>query len=115
MKMNKPKRLIDWLNADVKHEHICGVSLSLGDQPQFRLKQRIKQMKDEITEHECSGSKRCSLGIRTMPEGYTLMLNADRTHYYWLRNDGAESCVNCDKWAVYQWAKHDSLEHGASE
>ena len=45
-----------------------------------------------------------SLGIQTMPEGYALMLNPDRTHYYWLRHDGVESVINWDKWSVYRGA-----------
>ena len=49
-----------------------------------------------------------SLGIRQMPAGYALMLNADYSHYYWLRHDGEESVIHWDKWAVYKWAKHDS-------
>jgi len=49
-----------------------------------------------------------SLGIRRMPDGYALMLNADYSHYYWLRHDGEESVIHWDKWAVYKWAKNDS-------
>ena len=46
-----------------------------------------------------------TLGIQQMPEGYRLMLNRDRTHYYWLRNDGAEGPICWDKWWVYRGAK----------
>jgi hypothetical protein len=49
-----------------------------------------------------------SLGIRKMPKGYALMLNADHTHHYWLRHDGIESDIHWDKWAVYRGAKEDA-------
>lgn len=48
-----------------------------------------------------------ALGSRSMPEGYALMLNADQTHYYWLRHDGAESTICWDRWAAYRGAKQD--------
>lgn len=51
-----------------------------------------------------------SLGIQTMPEGYALMLNSDKTHFYWLRYDGVESCICWDKWAVYRGAKTDAAK-----
>lgn len=53
-----------------------------------------------------------SLGIQQMPEGYALMLNGDRTHFYWLRDDGVESAIGWDKWAVYRWAKLDKRSRG---
>lgn len=49
-----------------------------------------------------------SLGIRKMPEGYALMLNPDRTHFYGLRHDGVETGIDWDKWAIYRWAKADA-------
>ena len=48
-----------------------------------------------------------ALGARSMPEGYALMLNADQSHYYWLRHDGTESCISWDRWAAYRGAKAD--------
>lgn len=50
-----------------------------------------------------------SLGIKKMPEGYALMLNPDKTHYYWLRKCGLESCIHWDKWAVYRGAKQNHI------
>ncbi len=47
------------------------------------------------------------LGFQKMPVGYALMLNSDRTHFYWLREDGVESTTHWDKWAVYRGAKED--------
>ena len=49
------------------------------------------------------------LGIQKMPDGYALMLNADETHFYWLRYDGVESAIHWDKWAVYRAAKADNF------
>ena len=51
-----------------------------------------------------------SLGIQQMPEGYKLCLNRDRTHYYWLRQDGVESCIDWNKWSVYFGAKRDTAK-----
>ena len=49
-----------------------------------------------------------SLGIQKMPEGYKLMLNADESHFYWERQDGAESCVDWNKWRVWRGAMKDA-------
>lgn len=46
-----------------------------------------------------------SLGFASMPEGYALMLNSDRTHHYWINSDGVESSIDWDKWQVYRNAK----------
>lgn len=63
-----------------------------------------------VQEHESSGSFRSdgALGFVGMPHGYALMLNADRSHFYWLRHDGIESCIHWDMWAVYRGAKTDA-------
>ncbi len=62
-----------------------------------------------VSYHIKSGSRDYSksLGIRKMPEGYALMLNADESHFYWLRYDGVESNICWDKWSVYRGAKKD--------
>ncbi|MCP4101997.1 MAG: hypothetical protein GY750_11290 [Lentisphaerae bacterium] len=69
--------------------------------------------KEMIMEHvrdheETCGSQERLLGIQEMPKGYALMINPDRTHFYWLRHDGVESAIHWDKWAVYRWAISDS-------
>lgn len=51
----------------------------------------------------CS-DRSASLGIRTMPPGYALMLDADEAYFYWLRHDGASSDIHWNKWAVYRGA-----------
>jgi len=65
-----------------------------------------KQVLDHVNlgSHGMDGS----LGIQKMPDGYALMLNRDKSHFYWLRHDGLESCICWDKWAVYRGAKRDS-------
>ena len=63
-----------------------------------------------VKDHESCGAYRedgC-LGFRKMPEGYALMLNPDRTHFYWLRYDGVESVICWDKWGAYRGAIKDS-------
>ena len=69
-----------------------------------------------VLDHESAGSARCddALGFVQMPDGYALMLNPDRTHFYWLREDGVESCIHWDKWATYRGAKHDKLQAEAA-
>ena len=59
-----------------------------------------------VADYEASGCERRdrSLGFLGMPDGYALMLNADRTHYFWLRDDGKESAVSWDKWRVRKGA-----------
>ena len=48
------------------------------------------------------------LGIQKMPMGYALMLNPDRTHFYWLCENGSHSVLDWDKWSVYRGAvEHD--------
>ncbi|GEK48946.1 hypothetical protein PRZ61_10620 [Halomonas pacifica] len=70
---------------------------------------------DIVLEHEATGSSRCDdmLGFVQMPDGYALMLNPDRTHFYWLNEDGVESCIHWDKWAMYRGAKQHK-EAGAA-
>ena len=60
----------------------------------------------EMIDH-LEGMNVVSLGIQSMPDGYSLVLNADGTHYYGVRRDGMESCEHWDKWAVYRGAKND--------
>ena len=63
----------------------------------------------------CEEMSHC-LGIQSMPDGYSLMLNADASHFFWMeRATGRESCIHWDKWAVYRGAKADAMkqsEHG---
>jgi hypothetical protein len=68
-----------------------------------------KYLSLQVKDHVRLGcvDKSHSLGIRKMPEGYALMLNADYSHYYWLRHDGGESVIHWNKWEVYRWAKYD--------
>lgn len=58
-----------------------------------------------IKDYEERGCEQCSLGIATMPEGYALMLNGDRTHYFWISDRGEESVIHWNKWIVYRGAK----------
>ena len=73
---------------------------------------RYQLLKAEVAEHVQTGSYYASqsLGIQKMPQGYVLMLNSDRTHYYWLRWDGRESDIHWSKWACYRGAKQDAVE-----
>jgi hypothetical protein len=63
-----------------------------------------------VEHHVACGAvdKSNSLGILRMPDGYALMLNADYTHYYWLRYDSEESVIYWNKWDVYRLAMYDS-------
>lgn len=55
-----------------------------------------------VADYEAHGAERrdSAMGIQHMPTGYALMLNADRTHYFWLRHDGVEGPIGWDKWRV---------------
>ena len=48
-----------------------------------------------------------SLGIQKMPEGFSLMLDADRMFFFWMElATGIESAIHWSKWAVYRGAKN---------
>ena len=52
-----------------------------------------------------------TLGFQRMPDGYHLMLNADRSHFFWFEKaTGRESAIHWNKWAVFHWAKFDARE-----
>ena len=47
-----------------------------------------------------------SLGVQYMPDGYSLMLDADGMYFFWMdRATGRQSVPTWDKWAVYRGAK----------
>jgi len=70
----------------------------------------VERLASHVAEHEVLGASRCdkSLGIRSMPEGYALMLNRDESHFYWLKFDGSEGVEAWDKWYVYHSATMNS-------
>ena len=67
-----------------------------------------------VTDFEVSGSHRVdrSLGIQKMPDGYALMLDGDEMYFYWLREDGAQSEIHWNKWAVRRGAMLDLFRRG---
>lgn len=71
-------------------------------------------MNTELEKHVYDHMKFCgchlmnhALGIQQMPEGYALMLDGDEMYYYFLRQDGKESPIHWNRWAIYRWAKQD--------
>ncbi len=62
-----------------------------------------------VTEMESHGCRRVDrwLGIQKMPEGYALMLDGDEMYFYWLCEDGRESVVHWNKWAIRNGAIKD--------
>lgn len=48
------------------------------------------------------------LGFHSVPNGYALMLNADYSHFFYVRFDGKESCIHWNRWAVLRWIKQDA-------
>ncbi|AUR98399.1 hypothetical protein NVP1250O_61 [Vibrio phage 1.250.O._10N.261.55.E11] len=60
------------------------------------------------TERGCTHVQ--TLGFVKMPDGYALMINSDYTHYFWVREDWAESSITCDRWDAYRGALRDSKE-----
>jgi hypothetical protein len=67
-----------------------------------------------VVDYEKMGCKRKELGLCNvrMPKGYALMINADRSHYFWLREDGVESVIHWNRFAIYKWAKLEALKAG---
>jgi hypothetical protein len=51
------------------------------------------------------------MGCHKLPDGYALMLNSDRSHFYWLRFDGRESDIHWNKWAVFRGIKVDAEKY----
>jgi len=49
-----------------------------------------------------------SLGIKRMPKGYALMLDGDEMYFYWRCEDGRESAIHWNKWAVWRGAMEDA-------
>lgn len=47
-------------------------------------------LEEHVKEREYYGSERVNLSIQQMPDGYAILLNDDRTRYYWLCQDGRE-------------------------
>lgn len=53
----------------------------------------------------CSDVSYC-LGIQSMPEGFSLMLDADGMFFFWMeRATGVESSITCSKWSAYHGAR----------
>lgn len=72
---------------------------------------------DDYTYYLNSGCEDVShcLGFRPMPEGYALMLDADRMFFFWMeRSTGRESDIHWDRWAVYRGAKSDLNRRAAA-
>jgi hypothetical protein len=47
-----------------------------------------------------------SLGFQKMPDGYSLLLDADQMFYFWIHKPtGVSSVIHWNKWAAYRGAK----------
>lgn len=50
------------------------------------------------------------LGMRKMPEGYALMIDADDMFFFGMdKTTGVECNSTWDKWGVYRWAKSRAI------
>lgn len=65
-------------------------------------------IEEVIADHENTGSYVVSLGRAKIPLGYAVLANADGDHCYWVCEDGRESCIHWDRWAVLRGAKADA-------
>ena len=73
------------------------------------MKPDIKtKLNNVIRDHINQGSAPIYLGIQQVPPGYQIMINADRSHFYYVDYLGEESAISCSKWQVYGWAKADA-------
>lgn len=52
-----------------------------------------------------------ALGMHRMPEGYALMLNYDRTHYFWINHESREGGIEWDRWRVRRGAIAHANRH----
>lgn len=59
-----------------------------------------------VADYEAGGCRRTdkSLGIQKMPPGYALMLDPDELYFFWLCEDGTESSIHWNKWAIRKGA-----------
>lgn len=75
-----------------------------------------QRLASELAYHLKSGSSQMKIGFHAAPEGYAIMIDADRTMFYWLRYDGMTSTPCCDKWATYRGAIEDvKLNEGQTQ
>jgi len=48
------------------------------------------------------------LGCITVPDGYSILLNSDGSHFFFFRHsDLGESCTHWNKFAVLRWIKRE--------
>ena len=71
----------------------------------------MSELKQAIKEYESLGCTDMSksLGIQKMPNDYALILNSDRSHFFWI-TDSLESVISWDKWAAYRGAVSNSTQ-----
>jgi hypothetical protein len=65
-------------------------------------------LEDFVADLCADGCSRASLGIQEMPDGYALLLDADQMYYFWVCDDGRNSVIHWDKWAIYRGACNDA-------
>lgn len=88
---------------------MCTAYINLPNIPRVFMNKTERKLRENVQDYLEMGClcMNKSLGIQQMPYGYALMLNGDRTHYFWLRHDGCESVISWDKWQVWRWAEDD--------
>lgn len=48
-------------------------------------------------------------GVVVVPDDYSILLNADGTHFFWVRHsDEVESCIYCNRFDALRSAKEDA-------
>jgi hypothetical protein len=72
-----------------------------------------KTIEDLVAQYVLCGAFVALTGRARIPEGYAILLNADRSHYFWIRADGAEGPIHWDKWAAVRMAKANAAVEGA--
>jgi hypothetical protein len=73
------------------------------------------KVEDLATKYVLMGCFIALTGRAKVPEGYAILLNADRSHYFWIRHDGAEGPIHWDKWAVLRMAKANAEKSGLGD
>lgn len=81
---------------------------------QYKINEELNEQIKFYVDEGCRDVSSC-LGFVKMPKGYALMLNSDESHFFWLRHDGLESVIYCNRWDVYRMAKLNSIKNKEGE
>lgn len=98
-------------------EHTMPDSRSEDDKTTTTQKRKAQGLTifEVVDEHVNEGASLANLGASTsaVPLGYAILMNADGTHFFWVCEDGRESVICWDRWAVLRSANNDAKKRKA--